>query len=104
MVLTTFIPMQLYAANLSGFNSDTQIEYFVPRGPSKAEENEQKFNEKMQENPPKNVDGAKSGVNWWLWGALGLVVVGGGTVALIAGGSKGGGSTGSTTSTVIGSW
>lgn len=111
IVLAVFFPMQLYAVDLGGFGSDTQIEYFVPRPPEKPQvPHDQKLTEKMLEEPPKVSDAAKSGTNWWLWG--GLAVVAGGVAALAAGGGGGGksggapsgGGGGTTTTTVTGSW
>jgi hypothetical protein len=121
IVLATFFPMQLYAVDFGGFGTDTQIEYFVPRGPDKPkyesvvpkppeklkEQRDQKLTEKILEEPPKAAGVEKSGTNWWLWG--GLVVVAGGVAALAAGGggSKNGGvpaAGGTTTTTVTGSW
>jgi hypothetical protein len=123
IVLAVFFPMQLYAVDLGGLGTDTQIEYFVPRGsekpkneyavpalPEKAsEQRDQKLTEKILEEPPKVVVTENSGTNWWLWGGLAVVAVGG-VVALAAGGgggSKGGGAPsggGTTTTTVTGSW
>ncbi|MGB9082142.1 MAG: hypothetical protein WCD00_12655 [Desulfuromonadaceae bacterium] len=124
IVLAVFFPMQLYAVDFGGFGTDTQIEYFVPRGsdkpkneyvgptlPEKAsEQRDQKLAEKILEEPPKIVSAEKSGTNWWLWG--GLAVVAGGVIALAAGGGGGGskssgvpsGGGGTTTTTVTGSW
>lgn len=123
IVLATFLPMQLYAADdLGGFGMDTQIEYFVPRGPDKPkfvdpkppeksqDQPDQKLTEKILQEPPKAVVAENSGPNWWLWG--GLAVVAGGVAALAAGGGGGGsksggvppGGGGPTTTTVTGSW
>lgn len=109
VVLTTFIPMQLYAVDFGGFGTDTQIEYFVPRSPDKPQEQrDQQITEKILENPPKAAADEKSGTNWWLWG--GLAAVGVGVIALAAGGGKSSGNSGNnsgggaTTTTVTGSW
>lgn len=111
IVLATFFPMQLYATNFNDFNfeSPTQREFFVPRGPDKPEvQYSPDLNVKILEEPPKGVSAENSDTKWWLWG--GLAAVAGGIVALIAGGSKGGGSTsgsgggGTATTTVTGSW
>lgn len=111
LVLVTFFPMQLYAFDSSGFSRDTQIDYFVPRGPDKVQEPDNKLTEKILEPPPKTTHEENSGTNWWMWGGVGLLAVAGGVAALAIGGSKDGGSTNSggggastSTTTVTGSW
>ncbi|MFZ2948282.1 MAG: hypothetical protein WA003_02240 [Desulfuromonadaceae bacterium] len=117
IVLAAFFPMQLYAEDLGGFGTDTQVEYFVPRGPDKPkfedvvprapdtsqEQRDQKLTEKILQEPPKAVVAEKSGTNWWLWG--GLAVVAGGVAALAAGGGGGkGGNTATSTGSGTVSW
>lgn len=122
IVLAVFFPMQLYAVDFGGFGTDTQVEYFIPRGPDipkkvygvpkppdkLQEKGDLKLTEKILEEPPEAAGVEKSGTNWWLWG--GLAVVAGGVAALAAGGgggSKSGGAPvggGTTTTTVTGSW
>ncbi len=110
IVLTTFYPMQLYAIDFSGFNTDTQIEYFVPRPPDKPQvQRDNQLAEKILADPPKAAVAESSGTNWWLWGGLAAVAVG--VIAVVAGGGGGGGGStssssggGKTTTTVSGSW
>lgn len=109
IVLLTFFPMQLFAFDAGGFSKDTQIDYFVPRDPDKAKENDQNLNDKILENSP-TANGTNSGINWKLWGGVGLLAVVGGILAVVSSGSKGGstsnsdGGQTSTTTTVTGSW
>ena len=78
LVLATFSPMQLYALDFSGFSRDTQIDYFVPRGPDKVQKPDNKLTEKILEPPQKTTHEENSGTNWWMWGVVGLLAVAGG--------------------------
>lgn len=100
IVLGTFFPAQLYALDFSGFNTDTNIQYFVPRGPDKTPWRDPDKTEKILEEPPKAAVAEKTGINWWLWG--GLAVVAGGVAVLASGGSKSGGGGGTATAATTG--
>ena len=115
IVLAAFFPMQLYAADLSEFNYDTntQTESFVPRGRDiQQEQLDQKLTGNILAESPKNVDATGSGTNWWIWGGVAAVVIG--AIAIGAGGGGGSGSPGTAsggtvvagggTTSVTGSW
>lgn len=116
IMLALFPPPQLYAASFTGFGTDTQVEYFVPRGPDLPkneyvvpkppeklqEQRDQKLTEKILEEPPKVVGAENSDTNWWLWG--GLAVVAGGVAALAAGGGGSPAPTAITTGSGTVSW
>lgn len=111
IVLAVFFPMQLYAVNFGEFDykSNTENEYFVPRGPDNPQgQRNNELSEKILEGPPKTGSAEISGTNWWLWGGLGLAATVVGLAAIAVGGSKSGGSANSggglTTTTVTGSW
>lgn len=107
IVLTSLLPMQLYAADFNGFNQNTPTdnEFVVPIDPNAPEAPQyRRYNDKFEE-PVRKGDG----INWWLWGGAGLTAIAGAVVAVIVLGGKSSPKPGAShvtapVTTVVGSW